>query len=90
MSSSNERDQGSNNGPTFNNPFGSNSFPTPTASWTQLSPGYDDRRYSSEDDRRYSSDGGEDKLGSSHQTASNPFNFGQQQGFDPFEQMAKE
>ena len=81
-------DGGERNGPTLNNPFGgSNSFPTPTASWTQLSPSsnekaYDDRRYSN-DDRRYSNNDAADKQGSGY----NPF---EPTGYDPFEQMAKE
>ena len=79
---------GERNGPTLNNPFGgSNSFPTPTASWTQLSPSsnektYDDRRYSN-DERRYSNNDAADKQGSGY----NPF---EPTGYDPFEQMAKE
>ena len=74
---------GDNNGPTLNNPFGANSFPTPTASWTQLSPSSDEPKYS--DDRRYNDSG--DRQGSSSGSGYNPF---EPQGFDPFEQMAKE
>ena len=69
-----------NNGPTMNNPFGSNSFPTPTASWTQLSPSADNS-----DDRRYNDYGADEKQESG--SGYNPF---QPQGYDPFQQMAKE
>ena len=86
MPSFNEPDNSNNNGPTLNNPFGSNSFPTPTASWTQLSPRPDDdRRY---DERRFSGAGEEHGISSSQKESEFPFF--QPQGYDPFEQMAKE
>ena len=73
-------DSGDNNGPTLNNPFGSNSFPTPTASWTQLSPSSDNN-----DDRRYNEYDTDERQESG--SGYNPF---QPQGYDPFTQMAKE
>ena len=76
-------DMGDNNGPTLNNAFGSNSFPTPTASWTQLSPSSNENKYSNNEDRRYSDYDVDDKSSSGY----NPF---QPQGYDPFQQMAKE
>ena len=69
-------DSGDSNGP----PFGSNSFPTPTASWTQLSPSSDNN-----DDRRYNEYDTDERQDSG--SGYNPF---QPQGYDPFQQMAKE
>ena len=66
----------SNYGPTLNNPFGPNSFPTPTASWMPA------------EDTRYSG-GEETDRGSSGRDPGFTFGF-EGQGLDPFEQMAKE